>query len=146
MISTGSLKTCIAKFPILSVFQRQELLTWALWTPGLLPCSQERVSNSQFLPGATKQIIRNYNFRTLGTNCVITHLSLLKAFLIAIVVPDVETLGTWAQKRGIVGSFEELCKNKVGSKVCSSPPELPFALSAKCRDPCPPCPLNPPRE
>ncbi|MXQ84275.1 hypothetical protein E5288_WYG014201 [Bos mutus] len=43
---------------------------------------------------------------------VFVHGESLQAFLIAIVVPDVETLGTWAQKRGIVGSFEELCRNK----------------------------------
>ncbi|XP_023108090.1 long-chain-fatty-acid--CoA ligase 1 isoform X2 [Felis catus] len=36
----------------------------------------------------------------------------LQAFLIAIVVPDVETLCPWAQKRGFAGSFEELCRNK----------------------------------
>uniref|UniRef100_A0A8C2PBN0 Long-chain-fatty-acid--CoA ligase n=1 Tax=Capra hircus TaxID=9925 RepID=A0A8C2PBN0_CAPHI len=43
---------------------------------------------------------------------VFVHGESLQAFLIAIVVPDVETLGAWAQKRGIVGSFEELCRNK----------------------------------
>lgn len=48
-----------------------------------------------------------------------TYLSLLKAFLIAIVVPDIETLGPWARKRGFEGSFEELCRSKVGSEVCS---------------------------
>ncbi|XP_030167983.1 long-chain-fatty-acid--CoA ligase 1 isoform X3 [Lynx canadensis] len=36
----------------------------------------------------------------------------LQAFLIAIVVPDAETLCPWAQKRGFAGSFEELCRNK----------------------------------
>uniref|UniRef100_A0A8C9JN64 Long-chain-fatty-acid--CoA ligase n=1 Tax=Panthera tigris altaica TaxID=74533 RepID=A0A8C9JN64_PANTA len=36
----------------------------------------------------------------------------LQAFLIAIVVPDVEMLCPWAQKRGFAGSFEELCRNK----------------------------------
>ncbi|KAM5279348.1 long-chain-fatty-acid--CoA ligase 1 isoform 3-T6 [Hipposideros larvatus] len=36
----------------------------------------------------------------------------LQAFLIGIVVPDVETLCHWARKRGFEGSFEELCRNK----------------------------------
>lgn len=36
----------------------------------------------------------------------------LQAFLIAIVVPDVEMLCPWARKRGFAGSFEELCRNK----------------------------------
>ena len=36
----------------------------------------------------------------------------LQAFLIVIMVPDVETLGPWARKRGFEGSFEELCRNK----------------------------------
>ncbi|XP_043401983.1 long-chain-fatty-acid--CoA ligase 1 isoform X3 [Chelonia mydas] len=36
----------------------------------------------------------------------------LQAFLIAIVVPDVETLSNWAKKKGFEGSYEELCKNK----------------------------------
>lgn len=48
-----------------------------------------------------------------GSSHIIIHLSVLKAFLIAIVVPDVETLGPWARKKGLEGSFEELCRNKV---------------------------------
>ncbi|CAM2113234.1 unnamed protein product [Caretta caretta] len=36
----------------------------------------------------------------------------LQAFLIAIVVPDAETLSNWAKKKGFEGSYEELCKNK----------------------------------
>lgn len=41
----------------------------------------------------------------------------LQAFLIAIVVPDFETLGPWAQKRGLEGSIEELCRNKAVKKA-----------------------------
>ncbi|XP_051685146.2 long-chain-fatty-acid--CoA ligase 1-like isoform X1 [Oryctolagus cuniculus] len=36
----------------------------------------------------------------------------LPAFLIAIVVPVVETLCPWARKKGFEGSVEELCRNK----------------------------------
>eukprot|EP00069_Balaena_mysticetus_P011867 bmy_00315T0 len=43
---------------------------------------------------------------------VFVHGESLQAFLIAIVIPDVETLGPWARKRGFEGSFEELCRNK----------------------------------
>ncbi|XP_069924471.1 long-chain-fatty-acid--CoA ligase 1-like isoform X6 [Oryctolagus cuniculus] len=35
-----------------------------------------------------------------------------EAFLIAIVVPVVETLCPWARKKGFEGSVEELCRNK----------------------------------
>ncbi|EPQ15626.1 Long-chain-fatty-acid--CoA ligase 1 [Myotis brandtii] len=43
---------------------------------------------------------------------VFVHGDSLQAFLIAIVVPDVETLGLWAGNRGLVGSFQELCRSK----------------------------------
>ncbi|XP_030306092.1 long-chain-fatty-acid--CoA ligase 1 [Calypte anna] len=36
----------------------------------------------------------------------------LQAFLVAVVVPDPETLCKWAKKSGFEGSYEELCKNK----------------------------------
>ncbi|KAJ6668627.1 hypothetical protein lerEdw1_012109 [Lerista edwardsae] len=36
----------------------------------------------------------------------------MPAFLIGIVVPDPEVLPSWAKKRGLGGSYEELCKNK----------------------------------
>lgn len=36
----------------------------------------------------------------------------MRAFLIVIVVPDIEMLGPWAQKRGSEVSFEEMCRNK----------------------------------
>lgn len=38
----------------------------------------------------------------------------LQAFLIGIVVPDPDILVIWAKKKGLGGSYEELCKNKVG--------------------------------
>ncbi len=36
-----------------------------------------------------------------------------QACLVAIIVPDPDFLPGWAKKRGIEGSYEELCKNKV---------------------------------
>ncbi|XP_074084970.1 long-chain-fatty-acid--CoA ligase 1 isoform X2 [Macrotis lagotis] len=36
----------------------------------------------------------------------------LQAFLIGIVVPDVETLSPWAKKKGFSGSITDLCRNK----------------------------------
>lgn len=37
----------------------------------------------------------------------------LQAFLVGIVVPDPEVMPSWAQKRGIEGTYAELCVNKV---------------------------------
>ncbi|CAK6446026.1 unnamed protein product [Pipistrellus nathusii] len=36
----------------------------------------------------------------------------LQAFLVGIVVPDPEVMPSWAQKRGIEGTYKELCANK----------------------------------
>ncbi|PNI43473.1 ACSL1 isoform 7 [Pan troglodytes] len=56
--------------------------------------------------------IENIYVRSEPVAQVFVHGESLQAFLIAIVVPDVETLCSWAQKRGFEGSFEELCRNK----------------------------------
>ncbi|XP_017708125.1 long-chain-fatty-acid--CoA ligase 1 isoform X3 [Rhinopithecus roxellana] len=56
--------------------------------------------------------IENIYIRSEAIAQVFVHGESLQAFLIAIVVPDVETLRSWAQKRGFDGSFEELCRNK----------------------------------
>ncbi|XP_066093922.1 long-chain-fatty-acid--CoA ligase 1 isoform X1 [Saccopteryx bilineata] len=56
--------------------------------------------------------IENIYMRSEPVAQVFVHGESLQAFLVAVVVPDVETLGRWAQKRGWNGSFEELCKNK----------------------------------
>lgn len=40
---------------------------------------------------------------------VFVHGESLQAFFIAIVVPDVESLPSWAEKRGLQQSFEEHC-------------------------------------
>uniref|UniRef100_A0A671FDZ0 Long-chain-fatty-acid--CoA ligase n=1 Tax=Rhinolophus ferrumequinum TaxID=59479 RepID=A0A671FDZ0_RHIFE len=56
--------------------------------------------------------IENVYQRSEPVAQVFVHGESLQAFLIAIVVPDVETLSHWARKRGFEGSFEELCRNK----------------------------------
>ncbi|XP_054577367.1 long-chain-fatty-acid--CoA ligase 1-like [Eptesicus fuscus] len=56
--------------------------------------------------------IENIYVRSEPVAQVFVHGDSLQAFLIAFVVPDVETLGRWAGKRGLVGSFEELCRSK----------------------------------
>ncbi|XP_063493759.1 long-chain-fatty-acid--CoA ligase 1 isoform X6 [Symphalangus syndactylus] len=56
--------------------------------------------------------IENIYVRSEPVAQVFVHGDSLQAFLIAIVVPDVETLCSWARKRGFEGSFEELCRNK----------------------------------
>ncbi|NWJ01555.1 ACSL1 ligase, partial [Crypturellus undulatus] len=56
--------------------------------------------------------IENVYLRSEPLAQVFVHGESLQAFLIAIVVPDPETLSNWAKKRGFEGSYEELCKNK----------------------------------
>ncbi|XP_058157315.1 long-chain-fatty-acid--CoA ligase 1 isoform X6 [Dasypus novemcinctus] len=61
--------------------------------------------------------IENIYLRSEPVAQVFVHGESLQAFLIAIVVPDVDTLSHWAQKRGFEGSFDELCRNKDLKKV-----------------------------
>lgn len=35
--------------------------------------------------------------------------------LVGIVVPDPDVMPEWAKKKGIVGTYKDLCKNTVGS-------------------------------
>ncbi|XP_012881385.1 PREDICTED: long-chain-fatty-acid--CoA ligase 1 isoform X1 [Dipodomys ordii] len=56
--------------------------------------------------------IENIYIRSEPVAQVFVHGESLQAFLVAIVVPDVEVLTSWAQKKGYEGSFEELCRNK----------------------------------
>ncbi|XP_021074305.1 long-chain-fatty-acid--CoA ligase 1 [Mus pahari] len=56
--------------------------------------------------------IENIYLRSEAVAQVFVHGESLQAFLIAVVVPDVESLPSWAKKRGLQGSFEELCRNK----------------------------------
>ncbi|NXE23189.1 ACSL1 ligase, partial [Ardeotis kori] len=56
--------------------------------------------------------IENVYLRCEALSQVFVHGESLQAFLVAIVVPDPETLCNWAKKKGFEGSYEELCKNK----------------------------------
>uniref|UniRef100_A0A2K6FKV3 Long-chain-fatty-acid--CoA ligase n=1 Tax=Propithecus coquereli TaxID=379532 RepID=A0A2K6FKV3_PROCO len=56
--------------------------------------------------------IENIYVRSEPVAQVFVHGESLQAFLIAVVVPDVETLCSWARKKGFDGTFEELCRNK----------------------------------
>lgn len=38
----------------------------------------------------------------------------LQSCLVGIIVPDPEIMPEWAKKRGLEGSYEDLCKNTVG--------------------------------
>uniref|UniRef100_K7GCL6 Long-chain-fatty-acid--CoA ligase n=1 Tax=Pelodiscus sinensis TaxID=13735 RepID=K7GCL6_PELSI len=56
--------------------------------------------------------IENVYMRSEPVAQVFVYGESLQAFLIAVVVPDAETLSNWAKKKGFEGSYEELCKNK----------------------------------
>ncbi|XP_007517718.2 long-chain-fatty-acid--CoA ligase 1 isoform X1 [Erinaceus europaeus] len=61
--------------------------------------------------------IENIYMRSEPVAQVFVHGESLQAFLIAIVVPDADTLCPWARKRGLEGSFEELCRSKSVNKA-----------------------------
>uniref|UniRef100_A0A8C7BMS6 Long-chain-fatty-acid--CoA ligase n=1 Tax=Neovison vison TaxID=452646 RepID=A0A8C7BMS6_NEOVI len=56
--------------------------------------------------------IENIYIRSEPVAQIYVHGDSLKAFLVGIVVPDPEVMPCWAQKRGIEGSYAELCANK----------------------------------
>ncbi|NXA16048.1 ACSL1 ligase, partial [Sapayoa aenigma] len=56
--------------------------------------------------------IENVYLRCEALAQVFVHGESLQAFLVAVVVPDPDTLRNWAKKKGIEGSYQELCKNK----------------------------------
>ncbi|NXE92985.1 ACSL1 ligase, partial [Menura novaehollandiae] len=56
--------------------------------------------------------IENVYLRCEALAQVFVHGESLQAFLVAIVVPDPDTLHNWAKKKGFEGSYQELCKNK----------------------------------
>ncbi|NXF93864.1 ACSL1 ligase, partial [Eubucco bourcierii] len=56
--------------------------------------------------------IENVYLRSEALAQVFVHGESLQAFLVAVVVPDPETLHSWAKKKGFEGSYEELCRNK----------------------------------
>ncbi|NWR26910.1 ACSL1 ligase, partial [Tachuris rubrigastra] len=55
--------------------------------------------------------IENVYLRCEALAQVFVHGESLQAFLVAIVVPDPDTLHNWAKKKGIEGSYQELCRN-----------------------------------
>ncbi|XP_068391927.1 long-chain-fatty-acid--CoA ligase 6 isoform X2 [Eschrichtius robustus] len=58
------------------------------------------------------EMIENIYIRGEPVAQVYVHGDSLKAFLVGIVVPDPEVMPSWAQKRGIEGTYAELCTNK----------------------------------
>ncbi|XP_060033731.1 long-chain-fatty-acid--CoA ligase 6 [Erinaceus europaeus] len=56
--------------------------------------------------------IENIYIRSEPVAQIYVHGDSLKAFLVGIVVPDPEVMPSWAQKRGIEGTYAELCSNK----------------------------------
>uniref|UniRef100_A0A8C0UCF5 Long-chain-fatty-acid--CoA ligase n=1 Tax=Cyanistes caeruleus TaxID=156563 RepID=A0A8C0UCF5_CYACU len=56
--------------------------------------------------------IENVYLRCEAVAQVFVHGESLQAFLVAVVVPDPDTLHNWAKKKGFEGSYKELCGNK----------------------------------
>ncbi|XP_027283298.1 long-chain-fatty-acid--CoA ligase 6 isoform X5 [Cricetulus griseus] len=56
--------------------------------------------------------IENIYIRSEPVAQIYVHGDSLKAFLVGIVVPDPEVMPAWAQKKGIEGTYQELCANK----------------------------------
>ncbi|KAM6306606.1 long-chain-fatty-acid--CoA ligase 5 [Aegotheles albertisi] len=61
--------------------------------------------------------IENVYIRSAPVAQVFVHGESLRSFLIGIVVPDPETLPAFAEKLGIKGSYEDVCKNPVVKKA-----------------------------
>uniref|UniRef100_A0A671MBC7 Arachidonate--CoA ligase n=1 Tax=Sinocyclocheilus anshuiensis TaxID=1608454 RepID=A0A671MBC7_9TELE len=61
--------------------------------------------------------IENIYIRSEAVAQTFVHGDSLQACLVAIIVPDPDFLPGWAKKRGIEGSYEELCKNKVKKAI-----------------------------
>ncbi|CAH2276984.1 long-chain-fatty-acid-- ligase 6 isoform X2 [Pelobates cultripes] len=55
--------------------------------------------------------IENIYLRSEPVSQVYVHGDSLQAFLVGIVVPDVEVMPGWAQRKGFEGSYTELCNN-----------------------------------
>uniref|UniRef100_A0A2K5S8D7 Long-chain-fatty-acid--CoA ligase n=1 Tax=Cebus imitator TaxID=2715852 RepID=A0A2K5S8D7_CEBIM len=56
--------------------------------------------------------IENIYIRSQPVAQIYVHGDSLKAFLVGIVVPDPEVMPSWAQKRGIDGTYADLCTSK----------------------------------
>ncbi|XP_052430648.1 long-chain-fatty-acid--CoA ligase 1b [Carassius gibelio] len=61
--------------------------------------------------------IENIYIRSEAVAQAFVHGDSLQACLVAVIVPDPDFLPGWAKKRGIEGSYEELCKNKEVKKA-----------------------------
>uniref|UniRef100_A0A8C1JVG6 Arachidonate--CoA ligase n=1 Tax=Cyprinus carpio TaxID=7962 RepID=A0A8C1JVG6_CYPCA len=61
--------------------------------------------------------IENIYIRSEAVAQAFVHGDSLQACLVAIIVPDPDFLPGWAKKRGIEGSYEKLCKNKVKKAI-----------------------------
>lgn len=61
--------------------------------------------------------IENIYVRSEAVAQAFIHGDSLQACLVAIIVPDPDFLPGWAKKRGLEGSYEELCKNKEVKKA-----------------------------
>ncbi|CAM4618222.1 unnamed protein product [Leuciscus chuanchicus] len=61
--------------------------------------------------------IENIYIRSEAVSQAFVHGDSLQACLVAIIVPDPDYLPGWAKKRGIEGSYEELCRNKEVKKA-----------------------------
>ncbi|KAM5300327.1 long-chain-fatty-acid--CoA ligase 6 isoform 6-T6 [Ctenodactylus gundi] len=68
----------------------------------------------KWLPGeyVAPEKIENIYIRSEPVAQIYVHGDSLQAYLVGIVVPDPEVMPSWAQKRGIEGTYEELCTNK----------------------------------
>ncbi|KAL6057034.1 hypothetical protein STEG23_034423, partial [Scotinomys teguina] len=56
--------------------------------------------------------IENIYIRSEPVAQIYVHGDSLKAFLVGIVVPDPDIMPSWAQKKGIEGTYQELCANQ----------------------------------
>uniref|UniRef100_A0AAQ4S9I7 Arachidonate--CoA ligase n=1 Tax=Gasterosteus aculeatus aculeatus TaxID=481459 RepID=A0AAQ4S9I7_GASAC len=61
--------------------------------------------------------IENIYIRSEPVAQLYVHGDSLKSCLVGIVVPDPEVMPEWAKKKGIFGTYKDLCKNTVGGKA-----------------------------